>query len=315
MAHSALIDGTAYGIKGGKCLVDGTEYSIKRGIGLVEGTQVEYKFTVEPSLVINSKSDWDNFVQNSATFSSGDLVRLNTNLDLLGEQYNSIEFSGNFDGGSNTIENATFNQIIKENDEIPYVCGLFATLSNGQIIANLKLKNIACISSETSGICGVLAGCTYGSLEKNVLIQNVHVESGNVFGYRGGGIVGHAKQTNIKYCSAKNTMISVSDLYGGIVCVTDGSVEACFTTDISGESYSTYGITYWLQDGGSCKYCWCYFQVIGYRGSNTYKEIVEEVKESTDYMSMILLGFTQPCWKQSFEIPLEFDENYIKFTF
>lgn len=38
MAHGTRINGTAYGIDGGKCLVNGTSYSIQGGRTLVNGT-------------------------------------------------------------------------------------------------------------------------------------------------------------------------------------------------------------------------------------------------------------------------------------
>ena len=44
MAHGTLINGTAYGITGGKCLVGGTEYSIKKGRTLIGGTGYDIAF-------------------------------------------------------------------------------------------------------------------------------------------------------------------------------------------------------------------------------------------------------------------------------
>ena len=45
MAHGTRINGTAYGVTGGKCLVGGTEYGIKKGRTLVDGTGYNVKFT------------------------------------------------------------------------------------------------------------------------------------------------------------------------------------------------------------------------------------------------------------------------------
>ena len=44
MAHGTLINGTAYGITGGKCLVGGTAYDIKKGRTLVGGTGYDVEF-------------------------------------------------------------------------------------------------------------------------------------------------------------------------------------------------------------------------------------------------------------------------------
>lgn len=46
MAHKILVDGTNFGITGGKNLIDGTEYSISGGKTLVDGT--EYDILFEP---------------------------------------------------------------------------------------------------------------------------------------------------------------------------------------------------------------------------------------------------------------------------
>lgn len=44
MAHSTRINGTSYGITGGKCLVNGTSYSIKKGRTLIGGTGYDITF-------------------------------------------------------------------------------------------------------------------------------------------------------------------------------------------------------------------------------------------------------------------------------
>lgn len=42
--HKALINGTSYTVKGGKCMVDGTAYSIKKGRTLIDGTGYDITF-------------------------------------------------------------------------------------------------------------------------------------------------------------------------------------------------------------------------------------------------------------------------------
>lgn len=44
MAHKALVGGTAYDTKGGRCRVSGTNYSIKKGRTLVGGTGYDVNF-------------------------------------------------------------------------------------------------------------------------------------------------------------------------------------------------------------------------------------------------------------------------------
>lgn len=45
MAHGTRINGTSYGVTGGRCMVNGTAYSIKKGRTMVNGTVKEILFT------------------------------------------------------------------------------------------------------------------------------------------------------------------------------------------------------------------------------------------------------------------------------
>lgn len=51
MPHGTRINGTSYGITGGKCLVNGTEYGIKKGRTLVDGTGYDITFSKGPTRV------------------------------------------------------------------------------------------------------------------------------------------------------------------------------------------------------------------------------------------------------------------------
>ena len=62
MAHGTRINGTAYGITGGKCLVNGTVYGIKKGRTLVGGTGHDISFGTPLS-----------------AYSEGDIVKINEN--------------------------------------------------------------------------------------------------------------------------------------------------------------------------------------------------------------------------------------------
>ena len=59
MAHKALINGTAYEVKGGKCLVNGTVYSIKKGRTLIGGTGEDILLT-QPVHIYGVEWDWTN---------------------------------------------------------------------------------------------------------------------------------------------------------------------------------------------------------------------------------------------------------------
>ena len=73
MPHGTRINGTSYGITGGKCLVNGTVYSIKKGRTLVGGTGYDITFSSKgPTRVsvsgdtaasrydVNVNGRWDN---------------------------------------------------------------------------------------------------------------------------------------------------------------------------------------------------------------------------------------------------------------
>jgi hypothetical protein len=51
MANTALIDGTAYEVAGGKTLVDGTSYSVSNGKALVDGTAYDISFLLPPAVL------------------------------------------------------------------------------------------------------------------------------------------------------------------------------------------------------------------------------------------------------------------------
>ena len=51
MAHKTLINGTQYGIKGGKTLISGTSYSVKNGKTLMGGTEYDISFSLPPAVV------------------------------------------------------------------------------------------------------------------------------------------------------------------------------------------------------------------------------------------------------------------------
>ena len=54
MAHGTRINGTSYGITGGKCLVGGTVYKIEKGTTLVNGTKREITFMKPTTVTIKA---------------------------------------------------------------------------------------------------------------------------------------------------------------------------------------------------------------------------------------------------------------------
>lgn len=58
MAHGTRINGTSYGITGGKCRVGGTAYSISKGRTLVGGTGYDISFAPGTTIIIDGTGDW-----------------------------------------------------------------------------------------------------------------------------------------------------------------------------------------------------------------------------------------------------------------
>lgn len=57
MAHGTRINGTSYGITGGKCLVNGTSYSIKKGRTLIGGTGYDITFGPETTVTVSQSPE------------------------------------------------------------------------------------------------------------------------------------------------------------------------------------------------------------------------------------------------------------------
>ena len=58
MAHGTRINGTAYGVTGGKCRVGGTAYSISKGRTLVGGTGYDISFAPGTTIIIDGADGW-----------------------------------------------------------------------------------------------------------------------------------------------------------------------------------------------------------------------------------------------------------------
>ena len=292
MAHSVMIGGTAYGIKGGKCLVDGTAFSIKRGVGLVDGTQVEYKFTVEPSLVINTKADFDNFVATAHTFLPGELVRVGANLNLLGAIYNSILFAGDFDGNNRMLMNAFFNPI-------DGIGGMFSAIGQGQKICNITLRNFTVNAADKSA--GILVGQVEGTVKAPALLQNIQIAGGSVSNesYTGvcGGIAGEINFATIKYCGSNGTTINNGSRAGGLVGKSTGEILQSFS--ITEPNASTLyggksgGISGENGTGGLIESCWCTFETISGENFATQKNVIFSATEESDFSG---IGLEEGKW-------------------
>lgn len=80
MAHGTRVNGTAYGITGGKCLISGVEYSIKKGLTLIGGTGYNIEFLKKTVVTVTKNSGDLGFY---AVFNGGDRVYGYPNADTL----------------------------------------------------------------------------------------------------------------------------------------------------------------------------------------------------------------------------------------
>ena len=104
MAHGTRINGTAYGITGGKCLVGGTEYAIKKGRTLIGGTGYDISFGPE-LLDAFSDNSWEAIIwacQNNAvpsTWNVADSKPMTINntsyqIDIIGKNHDTYTAGG-----------------------------------------------------------------------------------------------------------------------------------------------------------------------------------------------------------------------------
>ena len=125
MAHGTRINGTSYGITGGKCLVNGTSYSIKKGRTLIGGTGYDITFGTplaayaEGDIVyINENGSPVEFYVAKHDYESG-LNGAGRTLVVRKDGYKESEFtdSGNDYAGStvDTISNSEYKKRIDTN--------------------------------------------------------------------------------------------------------------------------------------------------------------------------------------------------------
>lgn len=208
-------------------------------------------------LYISDMADWNSFVANSDDVAANQRVELLTDINCGGASYTALNFDGDFNGNNHTISNATFTS----NGNY---AGMFAELGATQKIANLYLDNITISGSmlNTSNFSGVLAGRVYGVNEtprENCLIQNVHVTNSSVSGYTCGGLVGYSFASMIRYCSVENTSVSGLANAAGIVGLTYGDVDACYSNGMTLfglQARGRGGIAGKILESGNVTNCW-----------------------------------------------------------
>lgn len=220
------------------------------------------------TVTIGDLPTWNLFVANADKAVTGGLVRLTADINCGGASYTSMTFKGSFDGGGNTISNATFTPATGHhfNGEEIDCCGMFASIGPGQVVANLNLDSITA-SSSTTTYSGALAGVVDGYPPK-AIVQNVHVTNCTVRGRSAGGVAGFCRHANILYCSSEGGTIGGLANGGGIIgLVSDDSiVQHCFSkcspTALSFMGGKAGGIGGKVVRSGNVNHCWCTFATV-----------------------------------------------------
>ena len=123
MPHGTRINGTAYGITGGKCLVNGTVYGIKKGRTLVGGTGYDVNFAKATKIIM------------------GDQVGI----------WNEVKINGTY-----YFEGGTYDFPIGENVDL-YLYSRDGITVNGSSVGNVYSENVTGKTVRLSGTFGIIA--------------------------------------------------------------------------------------------------------------------------------------------------------------
>ena len=123
MPHGTRINGTSYGITGGKCLVNGTVYGIKKGRTLVGGTGYDVNFAKETQVILEG------------------------NVGIM----NTVEINGTY-----YLEEGTYNFPIGENVDL-YLYSYEGITVNGSKVGQRYSENVTGKTVRLSGTRGMIA--------------------------------------------------------------------------------------------------------------------------------------------------------------
>ena len=132
-------------------------------------------------------------------------------IDLFGQIWTPIKFSGNFDGNGKTISNVKID--LPNSNYI----GFFSTLSSGGELKNVRLENV---DVKGKSYVGGLVGEASGSISNSYALGNVTGSSNYV-----GGLVGYTGITSSVCNSYASGSVTGSSFYvGGLVGAVFGKI-------------------------------------------------------------------------------------------
>ena len=258
-------------------------------------------------LTIYNKADFDTFAVRANEVGSDRIVELdkdmpNGTLNLENATYAAISgFTGDFNGNNVTIANASFTAVNGN-------AGMFATLGQGQVVANLKLDNIT-VNQSGATYSGTLVGSA-GGVESGgsgqVTIQNVQVSNSVVRGRSAGGITGYMIWTDVKYCSVTggdNMEITGTVNAGGIAGISYNNITDCYVIATPNTTLPIFNyiggiVGKNLDTISRIEHCWC-----------TYGEIAQQV-DNENVVVNNLPGVTSSYPTSAYLTALEFDTTY-----
>lgn len=272
-------------------------------------------------VTISTMEDWNVFVQNASLAQAGQVITLGKSIDCEGATYDSMTFSGSFNGAGFTISNANFRAVSTSSGDT--CSGMFAKIGPGQVVANLTLQNVTAQYSGT--FAGVLAGMVDGAGGSRALVQNVQVRGSSASGRSAGGVAGFIRNADVRYCSSRDTSITGLANGGGIVGLSNAKIEYCYSTTTPTALPSLFGgsaggVVGKNVRGAYTEYCWSTMKVVGGRGTGTEVAgtdigMLDNVSDSTTVRDFVLADFTQDCWARAAGTATDFNTSVIMYAF
>lgn len=254
--------------------------------GQVAGSEADFLAALNAgkTAVIQDADDWELFVANAASVKAGQWIVLGTNIDCEDSTYNSMTFAGNFNGNGYMITNAAFSAVNGNS-------GMFAKLGGGQVVCNVKLKNIT--ASYAGTYAGTLVGEASGSDGNRVTIQNVQVEDGTVSGRTAGGVAGYLIYADAKYCSTdEDTTVRGLANGGGIAGISYGTIDQSCAKTSTITALTTRGVGGIVGkdlEGGTVTHSWCVKSTVA---GTSYSEtnVLAGVSSATTTAQLAVVG-------------------------
>ncbi|MGA2914472.1 MAG: GLUG motif-containing protein [Sedimentisphaerales bacterium] len=213
-------------------------YAYSGGIG-TEGNPYLIATAEDMNSIGGHLEDWGRYFKVIADIDLSGFT--GTEFKIIGSTANP--FTGVFDGNSHIIRNVN----ISGSDNI----GLFASISSGGKVQNLRIEGINVIGSN---YVGGLAGASYGSIT-NCYVTGIVYGGGNYIG----GLVGYNNRGNISNCCSMAAVSGSEEAQnvGGLVGYNDkGSISGCYSTGTVSGCWSGIGGLAGSNDSGSISNCY-----------------------------------------------------------